>query len=73
MPKKYLTVNEVAKLLGVTSLTVRNWDTKGKLIAYRHPLNNYRMYKVEDIEELIKEIDGGDVRTAPKKIEISSE
>ena len=57
MPKKFLNVNEVAKLLGVTPLTIRNWDQKGKLIAYRHPMNNYRLYKVEDVEELLKDID----------------
>lgn len=57
MPKKYLTVNEVAKLLGVTPLTVRNWDKKGALVAYRNPVNNYRMYRVEEVENLLKEIE----------------
>lgn len=57
MPKKFLNVNEVAKLLGVTPLTIRNWDQKGKLTAYRHPMNNYRLYKVGDVENLLKDID----------------
>lgn len=57
MPKKFLNVNEVAKLLGVTPLTIRNWDQKGKLTAYRHPMNNYRLYKVEDVENILKDID----------------
>ena len=57
MPKKYLTVKEVSRLLGVTPLTVRNWDQRGKLMAYRNPMNNYRLYKVEDVENLMKEID----------------
>ena len=57
MPKKFLTVKEVARLLGVTPLTVRNWDARGKLTAYRHPMNNYRLYKVENIEELMKELE----------------
>ena len=56
MPKKFLTVSEVAKLMGVTPLTVRNWDKKSKLTAHRNPMNNYRMYKIEDIENLIQEI-----------------
>ncbi len=38
MPKQYLTVNEVAKILGVSPLTIRNWDQKGRLVAYRNPL-----------------------------------
>lgn len=58
MPKKFLTVNEVAKIIGVTPLTVRNWDKKGRLLAYRNPFNNYRMYKVEDVENLLKQIEG---------------
>lgn len=57
MPKKFLTVNEVSKILGVTPLTVRNWDKKGRLVAYRNPVNNYRLYKVEDIELLIRRIE----------------
>jgi len=57
MPKQYLTVNEVAKILGVSPLTIRNWDQKGRLVAHRNPLNNYRLYKIEDIEKLIKEIE----------------
>lgn len=57
MPKQFLTVKQVAKLLGVTSLTVRNWDKRGKLQAYRNPINNYRVYKVGDVENLLKDID----------------
>jgi DNA (cytosine-5)-methyltransferase 1 len=70
MPKKYLMVQEVARLLGVTPLTIRNWDAKGKLVAYRHPLNNYRMYKVEDVETLIRRIDTSREKTIAKKIDI---
>ena len=57
MPKAYMTVKEVAKLLGVTPLTIRNWDARGKLVAYRHPVNNYRMYKTEDVENILKDIE----------------
>lgn len=57
MPKQYLTVNEVARLLGVSPLTVRNWDQKGRLKAYRNPMNNYRLYKISDIEKLLEEIE----------------
>ncbi|MDP3792860.1 MAG: MerR family DNA-binding transcriptional regulator [bacterium] len=57
MPKQYLTVKEVARLLEVTPLTVRNWDTRGKLTAHRHPMNNYRLYKIGDVEELLKELE----------------
>ncbi|MDP3730944.1 MAG: helix-turn-helix domain-containing protein [bacterium] len=63
MPKQYLTVNEVAKILGVSPLTIRNWDQKGRLVAHRNPLNNYRLYKVEDVENLIKEIENSKGKT----------
>ncbi|MBI2057469.1 MAG: MerR family DNA-binding transcriptional regulator [Candidatus Yanofskybacteria bacterium] len=71
MPKQYLTVNEVAKIIGVSPLTVRNWDQKGRLVAYRNPLNNYRLYKVSDVENLLKEIEGSQGKTfsPPPKLE----
>jgi len=55
--KRYLTINEVAKLLGVTPLTLRNWDKKGELKALRNPINNYRIYKYEEIELLLRKIE----------------
>ena len=51
-----ITITEAALLLGVTPLTLRNWDKGGKLIALRHPLNNYRVYKRDDIDRLIMQI-----------------
>jgi len=55
--KRYLTVKEVADLLGVTTLTIRNWDKQGKLKAIRNPINNYRIYKPGDIELFIRKIE----------------
>ena len=71
MPKKYLMVQEVAHLMGVTPLTVRNWDAKGKLVAYRNPMNNYRMYKVEDVESLIRQIELSRDKPRARKIDIT--
>ena len=70
MPKQYLTVNEVAKIFGVTPLTVRNWDMRGKLVAYRNPVNNYRMYKVEDVEVILRQIEHSKQKTRRLKIDI---
>ena len=55
--KKYLTIKEAAELLSVTPLTLRNWDKAGKLVASRNPINNYRVYRKEDIEELLGKIE----------------
>ncbi|MEK7514757.1 MAG: helix-turn-helix domain-containing protein [Patescibacteria group bacterium] len=70
MPKKFLNVSEVARLLGVTPLTVRNWDQKGKLIAYRNPVNNYRMYKIDDVEILLRQIEQSKPRNRKLKIDM---
>lgn len=67
MPKQYLTVKEVARILGVSPLTIRNWDQRGRLVAHRNPLNNYRLYKVTDVENLMKEIETSRGRK-PEKI-----
>jgi excisionase family DNA binding protein len=57
--KTLLTVKETAKMLGVTPLTLRNWDNNGKLKALRHPLNNYRVYKKVDIDNILKSMEDG--------------
>jgi len=54
---KYITIKDAAAILRVTTLTLRNWDKSGKLVAHRHPFNNYRVYKVEDLEKVIELIE----------------
>ena len=58
--RRYLKIKEVSKILGVTPLTLRNWDKSGKLKAYRNPINKYRIYKSEDIEFFLREIESKD-------------
>lgn len=53
---KLITIRQAATMLGVTPLTLRNWDNNGKFRALRHPINNYRVYHREDVEKLISEI-----------------
>ena len=57
MAKLYITVKQASKILGVSPLTLRNWDKNGKLNAHRHPMNNYRVYKIEDLEKVIQEVE----------------
>jgi len=57
MYKPYLTIKQTAELIGITPLTLRNWDKAGKLKAYRNPINNYRVYKQEDIELFRRKIE----------------
>jgi len=56
---QYITIKQASKILGVSPLTLRNWDKNGKLKAHRHPMNNYRVYKLEDLEKLLAEIESG--------------
>jgi len=64
--KKYITVKEAAYILGVSPLTLRNWDKNGKFPAQRHPMNNYRVYKTDDILKIIDDIEGGSNRSNAK-------
>lgn len=53
MNDRYLSLREVSRILGVTSLTLRNWDRKGSLAAYRNPVNNYRVYRYADVADFL--------------------
>ena len=64
MEKKYLTVKEAARYLGVTPLTLRNWDKKGKLSPARHPINTYRVYDKIELDAIFTHIEN---RSVPKK------
>jgi DNA-binding transcriptional MerR regulator len=57
MEKKYINIKQAAKILGVSPLTLRNWDNSGKFPAGRHPISNYRVYKVTDLEDILMQID----------------
>jgi len=54
----YLQLRDAAETLGVSPNTLRNWDRSGKLLARRHPLNKYRLYKLSDIKKLLGETGG---------------
>lgn len=65
----YFSIKEAANILGVSPLTLRNWDKSGKFKAQRHPMNNYRVYKLSALEEIIRDIEGGTSRSnAGKRI-----
>lgn len=63
MDNRYLNIKQAAKILGVSTLTLRNWDNNGKFPAGRHPISNYRVYKIQDIEDLLNRMDN---RFSPK-------
>ena len=53
---KLINVKKASELLDINPATLRRWDKLGKLIAKRHPINNYRFYNVMDIEALKEKI-----------------
>jgi DNA (cytosine-5)-methyltransferase 1 len=56
MSEEFLTIKQAAKAIGVSALTLRNWDNSGKFTASRHPINNYRVYKKAEVDMLIDDM-----------------
>jgi len=54
--KGYIKVKEASEVLGVSVMTLHRWDAKGKLKSLRHPINNYRLYKIVDLKSLLGKI-----------------
>jgi len=54
--EKYLTISEAAKKIGVSKETLRRGGKSRKFKSLRHPINNYRVYTVDQIDYLIKEL-----------------
>lgn len=50
---QYLTIKEAAELMGVTYVTFRNWSATKKIKSYIHPINGYRVFLKEDLENIL--------------------
>ena len=59
MPKldDYMTIRQAAAFLGVSPNTLRNWGAGGKIPVHRNPMNGYRLFKIEDLERLLDEVE----------------
>ena len=71
MERKYISIKDAAEFLGVTPLPLRNWDKKGTLTAYRNPVNNYRVYRLDQIELFMRKIENSKNKRHGRKIDIS--
>ena len=54
----YLTVGSAAEYLGVHPDSLRRWDQAGKLKPRRHPINNFRLYLLRDLDRFLAQIGG---------------
>ena len=67
----FVTVAEASKRLGVAPNTLRSWGALGKIQEYRHPMNNYRLYRLDDLQSLVELLSSpvkvGDIKCAPKQ------
>ena len=52
----YLRISEAADYLGVSPNTLRNWVNAEKIAAVRHPVNDYRLFKREDLDAVLKKV-----------------
>ncbi|MEK7148282.1 MAG: MerR family DNA-binding transcriptional regulator [Patescibacteria group bacterium] len=67
MKEIYFSIKEASEILGVSPLTLRNWDKSGKFKAQRHPMNNYRVYKLTELEHIIEDIESGTTKSNAEK------
>lgn len=63
--RDFLRISEAAEYLGVSPNTLRNWENAGKIAAHRHPVNDYRLFKKQDLDALLIELQEG--RREPSK------
>lgn len=54
--KDFLRISEAAEYLGVSPNTLRNWENAGKIVAQRHPVNGYRLFKQEELDSLLRQV-----------------
>ena len=53
-----LTVGQAARLPGVSPWTLRYWDRTDKLKPTRHPLSGYRLYRREQLDDVLRKAAG---------------
>jgi DNA (cytosine-5)-methyltransferase 1 len=53
----FVKVKEAARMLGVSPNTVRAWGADGKIPEYRHPVNRYRLYKRDELEQILEDLE----------------
>ena len=65
--KDFLRISEAAEYLGVSPNTLRNWENAGKIVAHRHPVNSYRLFKQDELDALLRQVQPAETK-ANKKV-----
>lgn len=61
--RDFLRISDAAEYLGVSPNTLRNWERAGKIVAHRHPVNQYRLFKREDLDAVLRKAERPSRRT----------
>jgi len=65
--KDFLRISEAAEYLGVSPNTLRNWENAGKIVAQRHPVNSYRLFRLQDLDALLTQVQQPKQKTSVNK------
>jgi len=49
-----LSITEIARMLGVSTMTLRRWDTKGILKSFRPTPSSQRRYRRSDVTKFLE-------------------
>lgn len=52
---EFLRIKEASAYLGISPNTLRNWVDSGKIQAFRHPMNSYRLFDPKQLDSLLKD------------------
>ena len=51
--KQFYKISEFAEMVGVTAVTLRNWERKGLLTPHHVSPTGYRYYTLQQLEDLM--------------------
>jgi len=50
--EKFYTMKDVIRMVGVCKNTIINWEKSGRIKVKRDPLFNYRVWSLEEVQQL---------------------
>jgi hypothetical protein len=53
---EYFHTTAAAKQFVFAQNTLRNWFIAMKFVAVRHPVNDYRLFKLKELDALLKQV-----------------